>query len=352
YSTYLGGSGNDRGTGIAVDPQGASYVAGETASSNFPKQNPFQSSLSGSSDAFVTKLGSTVNLSIAATATPSPTGVGNAVSFKYTITNNGDLTTGITFSDVLPSGATFVSASTSPGSCGTPTGSPSTLTCSIGTLNAGATATVTVVLTPTVAGSIGNSGTVTVLGSTFTATASASATVSDFAISVAPASVTVPAGTPATYQVTVTPTAAFPNSVSLSCTSGLPAATACAFTNNPIPNLNSGAQSRALNINTTVRPNPTASLAPGGASGAPLYAAWLPVCGIALLGLRVGRKRLILPGILLVGFFALILFQAGCGGSSKTPPPTGGTPAGKYTITVTGTSGSASRTTTLELVVK
>ena len=358
YSTYLGGSGNDRGTGIAVDPQGASYVAGETASSNFPKQNPFQSSLSGSSDAFVTKLGSTVNLSIAATATPSPTGVGNAVSFKYTITNNGDLTTGITFSDVLPSGATFVSASTSPGSCGTPTGSPSTLTCAIGTLNAGATATVTVVLTPTVAGSIGNSGTVTVLGSTFTATASASATVSDFAISVAPASVTVPAGTPATYQVTVTPTAAFPNSVSLSCTSGLPAATACAFTNNPIPNLNSGAQSRALNINTTARPKPAANLgpAPGRSSGTPLYAAWLPVFGTAILGLKVGgkasRKRLILTGVLLGGFFALILFQAGCGGSSTTTTTTGGTPAGTYTITVTGTSGSATRTTTVELVVQ
>ena len=356
YSTYLGGSGNDRGTGIAVDPQGASYVAGETASSNFPKQNPFQSSLSGSSDAFVSKLGSAVALAIAATATPSSTGVGNQVSFKYTITNNGDLTTGITFSDVLPSGATFVSASTSPGSCGAPTGNPSTLTCSIGTLNAGATATVTVNLTPTVAGSIGNSGTVTVLGSAFTATASASATVADFSISVAPPSVSVPAGTPATYQVTATPTGAFPNSVSLSCTSGLPTATACAFTNNPIPNLNSGPQSRALNINTTARPNPTAGLAPGGASRAPLYASWLPVCGIALLGLRVGRtrsrRRLILSAVLLAGFFALILFQAGCGGSSTTPTPTGGTPAGKYTITVTGTSGSASRTTTLELVVK
>lgn len=356
YSTYLGGSGNDRGTGIAVDPQGASYVAGETASSNFPKQNPFQSSLSGSSDAFVSKLGSAVSLGIAAVATPSATGVGNQVSFKYTITNNGDLTTGVTFSDVLPSGATFVSASTSPGSCGTPTGSPSTLTCSIGTLNAGATATVTVNLTPTVAGSIGNSGTVTVLGSTFTATASTSATVADFAITVAPPSVEVPAGTPATYQVTVTPTAAFPNSVSLSCTSGLPAATACAFTNNPIPNLNSGPQSRALNINTTARPNPTASLGPGGSSGAPLYAAWLPVCGIALLGLRVGgkasRKRLMLTGVLLGGFFALILFQGGCGGSTTTTTPTGGTPAGTYDITVTGTSGTAVHTTTLELVVK
>jgi len=105
-----------------------------------------------------------------------------------------------------------------------------------------------------------------------------------------------------------------------------------------------------LNINTTARPLPAAKLAPGGRSGAPLYAAWLPICGIALLGLR-SRKRLILTAVLLGGFFALILFQAGCGGSSSSTTTTG-TPAGTYTITVTGTSGSVSRTTTLVLVVQ
>ena len=351
YSTYLGGSGNDRGTGIAVDPQGASYIAGESASGNFPTHNPFQAGPSGSSDAFVSKLGAIVNLSIAATATSTPTGVGSQVSFKYTITNNGDLTPGITFSDVLPSGASFVSASTSPGSCGTPTGSPSTLTCSIGTLNAGAIATVTVILTPTAVGALGNSGTVTVLGSSFTATASASVTVSDFSISLAPATVTVPAGTPATYTVTVTPAGAFPNSVSLSCTSGLPAATTCAFTNNPVPNLTAGAQSSVLNVNTTARPPTTAAKS---RSGGLSYATWLPIAAIALLGLKVGgsRKRLILTTGMLIGFFALILFQAGCGGSSTTPAATTGTPAGTYSVTVTGTSGSASRTTTLQLVVQ
>jgi hypothetical protein len=55
---------------------------------------------------------------------------------------------------------------------------------------------------------------------------------------------------------------------------------------------------------------------------------------------------------LLIGFFASILFQAGCGGSSTTPAATTGTPAGTYSVTVTGTSGSASRTTTLQLVVQ
>jgi hypothetical protein len=56
YSTYLGGSGDDFGYGIAVDSTGAAYVAGYTYSTNFPTQNPFQATYAGYSDVFVTKL--------------------------------------------------------------------------------------------------------------------------------------------------------------------------------------------------------------------------------------------------------------------------------------------------------
>lgn len=56
YSTYLGGSGIDGGTAITVDPAGSAYVTGFTASTNFPIASPIQATLGGSYDGFVAKL--------------------------------------------------------------------------------------------------------------------------------------------------------------------------------------------------------------------------------------------------------------------------------------------------------
>ncbi|WP_163538970.1 SBBP repeat-containing protein [Gracilibacillus sp. YIM 98692] len=56
YSTYLGGSGGERGNSIAVDAEGNTYVTGLTSSTDFPTENPFQPALAGLNDAFVTKL--------------------------------------------------------------------------------------------------------------------------------------------------------------------------------------------------------------------------------------------------------------------------------------------------------
>jgi hypothetical protein len=61
YSTYLGGSGNDQGFGIAVDSSGNAYVTGSTGSTNFPTTaGAFQTTYGGGSeDAFITKLNPT-----------------------------------------------------------------------------------------------------------------------------------------------------------------------------------------------------------------------------------------------------------------------------------------------------
>jgi hypothetical protein len=56
YSTYLGGSEFEEGHGIAVDAAGNAYLMGDTQSSNFPTMNPLQPAFAGVYDAFVAKL--------------------------------------------------------------------------------------------------------------------------------------------------------------------------------------------------------------------------------------------------------------------------------------------------------
>jgi hypothetical protein len=56
YSTYLGGNGGDESFAIAVDNSGNAYVTGSTASADFPTVNAVQPALGGDIDAFVAKL--------------------------------------------------------------------------------------------------------------------------------------------------------------------------------------------------------------------------------------------------------------------------------------------------------
>ena len=67
YCTYLGGSGDDRAFGLAVDPSGNTFVTGWTSSANFPVVGGVQSHLSGARDAFVAKLNSSGNALIYST---------------------------------------------------------------------------------------------------------------------------------------------------------------------------------------------------------------------------------------------------------------------------------------------
>jgi uncharacterized repeat protein (TIGR01451 family) len=122
-----------------------------------------------------------IDLAVTKVGSPNPITLGNGnITWTMVVTNNGpDAATGVTTSDPLPATTTFVSVSSTQGSC---TGG-AVISCSLGKIPAGGTVTITLVTTPTAAGTVTN--TVTVVGNetetnTSNNTASASVDVKGF----------------------------------------------------------------------------------------------------------------------------------------------------------------------------
>lgn len=64
YSTFFGGSGGDVPNGLAVYNATNPHITGQTSSANFPMANPYDASLAGPDDAFITSFGVAGNGSI------------------------------------------------------------------------------------------------------------------------------------------------------------------------------------------------------------------------------------------------------------------------------------------------
>ncbi|HKB65075.1 MAG TPA: choice-of-anchor V domain-containing protein, partial [Pyrinomonadaceae bacterium] len=94
---------------------------------------------------------SSIDLSVAKTASPNPGQVGSSLSYRITVTNNGPATaTNVSLIDDLPSGVTFGSATSTVGSCS----GTDPVTCAIGSLSLNTSAVVTIAVTPTAPGQI------------------------------------------------------------------------------------------------------------------------------------------------------------------------------------------------------
>ena len=97
------------------------------------------------------------DLAITKVDSADPSRAGRNLTYTITVTNNGpNPATGVTVTDTLPSGLSARSSSASQGSCSGTT----TVTCAIGDLASGASATVSIVVRPSSPGSITNSASV------------------------------------------------------------------------------------------------------------------------------------------------------------------------------------------------
>ena len=99
WSTYLGGTGSDYPRGIAVGPKDNIVVIGDTDSTDFPLKNEFQSSLKGVSDQYVSMFDSFGNLEWSTYLGGSDQERGGKVAFDY---NGKIIVSGITESNNFP----------------------------------------------------------------------------------------------------------------------------------------------------------------------------------------------------------------------------------------------------------
>jgi len=465
YSTYFGGSGAgpnfDEVDAIAVNPlTNNGYITGVTASTAatfpvFPNPGAFQTALNGTSDAFIAELTFQPTLTVSPlTLTFGPQLVGTPTAAQMvTLTNNN--ITAVAFTSLAISGG-------SPAAANTDFISPSN-TCGT-SIAAGASCTISVVFTPSVAaaetanliikdgdstspqtvaltgtGTNSTGGTLTVAPTTLafgnqpvgTATAAkmvtltnstnaaivfTSATISggaptaantdftttntcgtsiaangsctvsvifkpsvaaaetanlilvdaastspqtvtlsgtgtstttpNFSLAASPTTLSIPQGMSGNFKVTVTPTGGFNQAVALACT-GLPANSTCAAAPTSVTPTDGVTPVSAMVTIATTSP---AVATPPSSTPDTRMRLWRTVplfLALSLLLFLARRQRFAIRlsmAAAMVGFLAL----AGCGGGHT---PTGGTPKGTSTVTVTGTSGTLTSSATVSLTV-
>ena len=132
-------------------------TASLTSSSADPNQTNNSATVS------TTVLRSPADLALALTAAPASARLGDDLTYTLTVTNHGpSAASGVQATDVLPAGVTFVSASSSQGTC---TGT-STVVADLGGLANGASATVTIKVHPAAEGTYADTASVTASSAT------------------------------------------------------------------------------------------------------------------------------------------------------------------------------------------
>ncbi|PYU13841.1 MAG: hypothetical protein DMG37_09300 [Acidobacteria bacterium] len=187
--------------------------------------------------------------------------------------------------------------------------------------------------------------------------APASGNTADFSTSVSPNTDTINAGQSANFTVSITPSGGFNHVVTFSC-SGMPTGASCTVAPSSVTLDGTNPSSAKLVVMTTHRSgffvSPRFRIEPRIGPGS---VATLLACILFWVGLISSRKvlRFRLPLVLSCSVLFLAALCTSCGGGIVTPTPgkgpPGGTPAGKYAIVVTGTSGNVSHAASTQLTV-
>jgi len=218
----------------------------------------------------------------------------------------------------------------------------------------GSSCAIRITFSPTVAGNLFGSVTISdnAAGSPHTIALSGTGTGSSFQVSSLNAAPAVPAGKPATYALSVVSFGGFSQQVALTCSA--PATLSCTIAPNVVTPTASVAQSATLTVNTSLRTimppsgqikiDPTSLLRHLNSSSLLLLAAILMVMTVAMV-----RRR---PFTAVFGFTVILLLASvACTGGGSSAGTAAGTPAGNYQVTVTATSGTATSSTTITVQV-
>lgn len=174
----------------------------------------------------------------------------------------------------------------------------------------------------------------------------------DFSMTPSPPGVTVSAGQTADYTVTLAAIGGYNHAVNLSC-SGAPAGATCSVPETADPTTTINVTVKTAGVSASLRPH---IFSKAGS----MLAAWLALAGISglvVVGSAGGRFRgcygRMLQVLVFLSLLSLGVSMPACGGGGSNGTGGSGTPAGTYTVTVTGTlpGGTLTHTANLTLVV-
>ena len=386
YSTFLGGTSEDYGGGVAIDEAGNAYVTGQTFSTNFPVKNAFQQTLKGQANAFVAKLNTAASALVYSTylggsndddgdAIAVDSG-GNAYVTGFTESTDfplvgalqgtyggGSMDAFLTVvgSNGIPSFSTFLGGEFADEGNGIAVDSSGnvyltglTQSFDFPVLNA---------LQPSLAVSSNYACNPSPCPDAFLTKFSVSTPTlpSDFALELSPTTASIAAGQPETFTVTLTSIGGFNQIVSLGC-SVQPGGPTCSVAPSSLTSTGLSSPTATVVVGT-IAATPSSLLNTDRDNWTNLKTGlhWTLLLGLYGMLLFVFLERTgvhVQPPASWIGLsailFLVILLQACGGGGSVTGGGGGGgggTKPGTYTITVTGTSASLSHSEAFTLIV-